>query len=143
VSRSRYLRRLSGPLLDRFDLRVEVDRPEPGDLLGGEAGEPSAVVAARVRAARARAAERGVGCNALLPAPELERWASLTRSARRLLEALVRDGRLSGRGVQRIRRVARTAADLDGLDGPLDDEQIAIALALRSSAGTAALGVAS
>ena len=142
-SRGRYLRRLSGPLLDRFDLRVEIDRPEPGDLLGGEPGEPSSVVAGRVRRARARAAERGVTCNALLPAPKLERWAPLTPSARRLLEALMRDGRLSGRGVERIRRVARTAADLDGRDGPLDDEQVAIALALRSSAGTAALGVAS
>lgn len=143
ASRSRYVRRLSGPLLDRFDLRVEVDRPEPGDLLGDARGEPSAVVARRVLEARARAAERGVDVNARLSGPDLHRWAALTTPARRLLEALVRDGRLSGRGVHRVRRVARTAADLDGLDGPLDEEQVAIALALRSGAGLPSLGVAS
>lgn len=143
ASRARYVRRLSGPLLDRFDLRVEVDRPEPGDLLGDAQGEPTAVVARRVLEARARAVERGVDVNARLSGTDLQRWAALTVPARRLLEALVRDGRLSGRGVHRVRRVARTAADLDGLDGPLDEDQVAIALALRSSAGLAALGVAS
>lgn len=143
ASRARYVRRLSGPLLDRFDLRVEVDRPEPGDLLGDDRGEPTAVVARRVVEARARAAERGVEVNARLAGPDLHRWTALTAPARRLLEALVRDGHLSGRGVHRVRRVARTAADLDGLDGPLDEDQVAIALALRSSAGLAALGVAS
>jgi magnesium chelatase family protein len=142
-SRARYVRRLSGPLLDRFDLRVEVDRPEPGDLLGGEPGEPTAVVARRVLDARARAVERGVDVNARLAACDLERWAPLTTPARRLLEALVRDGRLSGRGVHRVRRVARTAADLDGLDGPLDEDQVAIALALRTSTAPGSLGVAS
>ena len=58
-------------------------------------------------------------------------------------EALVRDGRLSGRGVHRVRRVARTVADLADLDGPLDDEQVAVALALRASLGPAQVGVAS
>jgi magnesium chelatase family protein len=143
ASRDRYVRRLSGPLLDRLDLRVEVDRPEPGDLLDGEPGEPTAVVARRVLEARARASERGVEVNARLSASDLERFAPLTPPARRLLAALVRDGRLSGRGVQRIRRVARTAADLDGVDGPLDEDQVAMALALRSDAGARALGLAS
>jgi len=142
-SRDRYVRRLSGPLLDRFDLRLEVDRPEPGDLLGGEPGEPTAVVARRVVAARGRAAERGVRCNADLPGPGLERAAPLTPAARRMLELLVRTGRLSGRGVHRIRRVALTAADLDGRDGPLDEAEVAVALALRASEGVGALGVAS
>lgn len=143
VSRARYVRRLSGPLLDRFDLRLEVERPDAGALLGDEAAEPSAVVAARVREARARAAERGVRANALLADAALEASAPLDRAARRLLEALVRDGRLSGRGVHRIRRVARTVADLAGHDGPLGEEQVAVALALRVAAGPAAVGVAS
>ncbi|HEX4901933.1 MAG TPA: YifB family Mg chelatase-like AAA ATPase [Acidimicrobiales bacterium] len=143
ASRSRYVRRLSGPLLDRFDLRLEVDRPEPGDLLGGEPGEPTAVVARRVLAARARAAERGVRCNADLPGAALEREAALTPAARRMLEALVRTGRLSGRGVHRIRRVALTAADLDGRDAPLDEAEVAVALALRTTEGVGALGMAS
>lgn len=142
-SRARYVRRLSGPLLDRFDLRLEVDRPEPGDLLGGEPGEPTAVVARRVLAARARAVERGVRCNAELPGASLERTAPLTPAARRMLEALVRSGRLSGRGVHRIRRVALTAADLDGRDVPLGEAEVAVALALRVSEGVGALGVAS
>lgn len=142
-SRARYVRRLSGPLLDRFDLRLEVEAPDPGDLLGGEPGEPTAVVARRVLAARARAAARGVRCNAELPGPSLERTAPLTSAARRLLEAMVRSGRLSGRGVHRIRRVALTAADLDGREGPLDESEVAVALALRVSEGVGALGVAS
>jgi len=143
VSRARYVRRLSGPLLDRFDLRLDVDPPEPSELLGGVDGEPSAVVARRVLEARARAASRGVACNAELGAAGLEALAPLTPAARRMLELLVGQGRLSGRGVQRIRRVARTAADLDGVDGPLDEDQIAVALAFRVSTGTSSLEVAS
>lgn len=142
-SRGRYLRRLSGPLLDRFDLRLEVDRPDAGDLLGGEPGEPSACVAERVRAARERARARGVPRNADLPTARLHREAPLTPAARRLLEALMRDGRLSGRGVQRIRRVALTTADLEGREGPLDEDQVAVALALRVTDAAAVAGVAS
>jgi magnesium chelatase family protein len=142
-ARGRYVRRLSGPLLDRLDLRLEVDPPEAGELLDGRPGEPSAVVARRVVAARERAAHRGVRCNADLPAPAVERWAPLTPAGRRLLEALVRAGRLSGRGVTRIRRVALTVADLDGVDGPLDEERLAMALALRVTHGAGAVGVAS
>jgi magnesium chelatase family protein len=143
ASRARYVRRLSGPLLDRFDLRLEVDPPEPGELLGGVPGEPSAVVARRVVAARARAAARGVRCNADLPGSALEREAPLTPAARRLLEAMVRSGRLSGRGVVRIRRVALTAADLDGREPPLDEAEVAVGLALRSAQAAGPLGVAS
>lgn len=142
-SRHRYLRRLSGPLLDRFDLRLEVDRPDPADLLGGDPGEPSRRVAERVRAARGRARARGVPRNADLPSSRLPREAPLTPAARRLLEALVRDGRLSGRGVQRIRRVALTTADLEGRDGPLDEDQVAVALALRVTDAVAVAGLAS
>jgi len=133
LSRARYVRRLSGPLLDRLDLRLEVDRPEPGDLLGGEAGEPTAVVARRVAAARAVAADRGVRANADLPSSSLDHWAPLTPAGRRLLEALVRAGQLSGRGVHRIRRVALTVTDLDGREPPLDEEHLAVALALRAT----------
>ena len=59
-ARARYQRRLSGPLLDRFDLRVEVTRPSVSDLMGTDRGEPTAAVRERVLAARAIAAERGV-----------------------------------------------------------------------------------
>jgi magnesium chelatase family protein len=129
---ARYARRLSGPLLDRFDLRIPVNRPEPVDLVGGVAGESTVTVAERVAAARGRAWARGVRCNAELPARALEQAAPLSEAAQRLLERLVADGRLSGRGVQRVRRVALTIADLDGDTPPLSHDHIAAAHALRT-----------
>lgn len=129
---ARYHRRLSGPLLDRFDLRVDVVRPAVGDLLGGEPGEDSATVAERVRSARAMAVARGVRCNAELDAPGLDRWAPLSTGAEERLAQALRAGRLSARGLARVRRVARTLADLAGHDGPLADAHVATALHLRS-----------
>jgi len=114
AARSRYGRRLSGPLLDRFDLRVPIARPEVSELLGGAAGEPTAAVASRVAEARGRAAERGVRANAELSPRRLDEVAPLSSAAARLLEWRLRTGALSGRGLHRVRRVARTVADLDG-----------------------------
>ncbi|QXC62614.1 YifB family Mg chelatase-like AAA ATPase [Aquihabitans sp. G128] len=128
----RYQRRLSGPLLDRFDLRVDVLRPEVQQLLGGEPGEPTAVVAARVVAARARAQERGVRANAELQGSELERWAALADDAHALLTTVLGSGRLSARGLTRVKRVALTLADLDGHDGPLTAGHVGTALQLRA-----------
>jgi magnesium chelatase family protein len=129
---ARYARRLSAPIVDRFDLRIPVDRPEPRDLVSGEMGETTDQVARRVRAARARAAARGVRCNAELPSRQLDLAAPLSAGARHLLERLVADGHLSGRGVQRVRRVALTLADLDGVPTPLTAEHVATAHGLRS-----------
>jgi magnesium chelatase family protein len=131
-ARARYARRLSGPLLDRFDLRVPVFRPEVDELLGRQVGEGTAEVAARVTAARARAQARGVGGNADLPGPRLDELAPLTAAATRVLEARLRAGRLSARGLHRVRRVARTLADLAGADGPVAEEHVCLALELRS-----------
>ena len=131
-SRARYLRRLSGPLLDRFDLRVDVARAEPGELLGAPPGEGSAAVAERVAHARLLAVERGVTANAELDASDLDRWAVPGEDALRLLETAVGHGRLSARGLARVRAVARTLADLDGAGAPvLSGDHIAAALALR------------
>jgi magnesium chelatase family protein len=127
----RYRRRLSGPLLDRFDLRVEVQRPEVDDLFGPPTGEPTAVVADRVREARTRAQRRGVPCNALLPAARLDEVAPLSDGATRLLHGVLRAGRLSARGLHRVRRVARTIADLEGAPLELAPAHIAAALSLR------------
>lgn len=132
AARARYGRRVSGPLLDRFDVRVEVARPEPGALLGGSTGEPSAEVAARVARARARARERGVAVNAHLDHPGLDQHARLDAEASSLVEAALRSGRLSARGYDRVRRVARTLADLAGLGGDLQADQVALALSLRA-----------
>jgi len=131
VARARYQRRLSGPLLDRFDLRLPVARPDVVDLLGGHPGESSAVVAGRVLAARARAATRGVPCNARIPAHRLDAFTPLDPAAHELLECELRRGRLSARGLARIRRVALTLADLAGHDGPLTAGLVSLALQLR------------
>jgi magnesium chelatase family protein len=131
-ARSRYARRLTGPLVYRFDLRVDVAKPDPGELLGGAAGESTAEVAARVAGARRKAAARGVRCNAELPATLLDDLAPLAPGALRLLDVALRSGSLSGRGLHRVRRVARTLADLAGRDGPVGEEDVGLALQLRS-----------
>lgn len=136
VARARYQRRLSGPLLDRFDLAVTLCRPDPSDLLGGAPGEPSAAVAARVRRARAAALARGVRANAELPAAVLEAECPLSEEAAALLERHLRTGRLSARGLHRVWRVARTVADLADPGMPLTHAHVAEALALRSARDT-------
>jgi magnesium chelatase family protein len=129
--RARYLRRVSGPLLDRFDLRVQVERPAVGDLLGASAGESTAVARERVLAAQARAGERGVSRNAIIPADRLNELAPLTPSAVALLRRELEVGRLTGRGLHRVRRVALTLADLHNWPLPLDDSAIATAISMR------------
>ena len=119
ASLGRYARRVSGPLLDRFDLRLEVQRPDPQQLLHGGPADSTTVVAARVAAARERASSRGVRCNAELPGPVLDRVAPLTAEATALVERALTDGRLTARGLRRLWRVALTLADLAGDDGPL------------------------
>ena len=116
---------------DRFDLRLHVGPPGGANRLGGADGEPGAVVARRVVQARRRAAARGHGLNASLRSAELDVVAPLTPPASRLLEHPVRSGKLTGRGVERVRRVARTIADLAGHDGALGEEHVAPAVAVR------------
>jgi magnesium chelatase family protein len=125
VQRARYARRLSAPLLDRFDLRLAIT------AAGTEPGDSSAVVATRVAAAveRQRARLRGTPWrrNAHIPAGALERLTELSADARAawLEQCEVRS--LTGRGAARIRRVARTLADLADrpVIEPADVEQAA------------------
>jgi magnesium chelatase family protein len=131
AARARYSRRLSGPVLDRFDLRVALARPAVEELLGGTPGESSAVVAERVARARELAAGRGVRTNAELTASRLDEVASLSREAEALLERRLRSGMLSARGLHRVRRVARTLADLDGAPSVIGAGHVAAALELR------------
>ncbi|MCL6091647.1 MAG: ATP-binding protein, partial [Actinobacteria bacterium] len=142
AARARYVSRISGPLLDRFDLRVRVTRPEVQELLGTAevgsspalgVGEPTFVVAERVDRARRRARERGLRSNSELPSAKLAELAPLSAGARRLLERRLRDGRLSARGLDRTRRVALTVADLASDDVPLGEEHVLISLALRAT----------
>lgn len=129
---ARYARRVSGPILDRLDLRVVVNAPSREELLEAPAAESTAVVAERVTEARDRARHRGVRCNGRLRGADLERYASLAPDAEDLLGAALRDGRLTGRGLARVRAVALTLTDLAGRSGPLDRATVAEALALRA-----------
>jgi magnesium chelatase family protein len=128
---ARYARRLSGPLLDRFDLRIEVAPADPCELLYAPPGEDSAAIAERVAAVRQRAIERGVEANARLDGEALDRWAPLTDEATAHLEGALRAGRLSPRGLRRIRCVALTVQDLRGDEPPVDRPAVSLALHLR------------
>ncbi len=130
VSRARYARRLSGPLLDRFDLAVVLSRCDPAKLFAASTGESSSVVAGRVAMARRAAQRRGVVVNAALPVADLDRVAPLTEVTRRLLDQQLRAGTLSARGLHRVRRVARTIADLAGSE-TVTEQHVAEALALH------------
>jgi magnesium chelatase family protein len=113
----RYRRRVSGPLLDRIDLQVEVGSVGYSEMTGPP-GEASAAVRARVMAARARQAERratsGVAVNAELPSALVRQVAQADRAGEALLESAMERLALSGRAHDRVLRVARTLADLEG-----------------------------
>jgi magnesium chelatase family protein len=132
----RYRRRLSGPLLDRFDLHVAVESLSTNDLFGTTRGESTAVVAERVAAARQMAAFRGVRCNAAIPSHRLDELAVLDPKAKALLQRRVGRSELSARGLDRVRRVARTLTDLQQVEGPIPADAAATALELRAGRRT-------
>ena len=109
-----YQSKVSGPLLDRIDLHVEVDPVRAADLALPPPREGSAEVAARIVAARERQADRGVRANAELEGEALERHATPDAPGRALLLKAAEAMRLSARGYTRMLRVARTIADLAG-----------------------------
>jgi magnesium chelatase family protein len=113
-----YAERLSGPVIDRIDLQVEVERLKKSEIFSRDPGEPSAVVRDRVIRARevqaARLAPFGVRTNAEIPPAALEEACMLTRDAKRFIVSNVDSRGLSARGVHRVMRVGRTLADLDG-----------------------------
>jgi magnesium chelatase family protein len=142
-ARQRYSQRLSGPLLDRFDLRVAVNRPDVTDLLDGQPGESTAEVAARVARARSASISRSGGLNAELDEAGLNEFAPLDADADACIRAEMEAGRLTGRGYHRVRRVARTLADLRGAVGPtVDERDVVAALSMRARVGLSALGAA-
>ncbi len=134
---SRYQRRLSGPLLDRFDLRLTLRAADPEELLQLRSGEPTAVVAERVRLARNVASQRGVTLNRDLRGRSLERWVQLAPSGVKLVHQRLASGSLTARGLDRVKRVSRTLADLAGLDveALVPAELVAAALELRGNLG--------
>ncbi|MFE3148291.1 YifB family Mg chelatase-like AAA ATPase [Streptomyces sp. NPDC059218] len=139
----RYQARLSGPLLDRVDLRVLVDPVRREDLMGqGGRGESTAAVAARVRQARARAAERLAGTawsnNSEVPGHELRTRLVAAPGALMEAERDMERGLLTARGLDRVLRVAWTVADLRGAERP-DASDVAVALELRTGIPRGAL----
>ncbi|HET7769258.1 MAG TPA: YifB family Mg chelatase-like AAA ATPase, partial [Chloroflexota bacterium] len=131
---ARYKRRLSGPLLDRVDIHVEVPRV-PYDKLAGEApGERSASVRERVVTARDRQRMRLAGtrmsCNAEMGAGEVRRYCRLGPDAEPLLKAAVQRLGLSARSYHRVLKLARTIADLAGA-GEISAPHVAEALQYR------------
>lgn len=113
---ARYQQRISGPLLDRIDLRIEVDPVLPDELASATPGEPTAAVRDRVERARARQSDRQGCANALLAPREIDRHCAPGDAAVALLRhASARLG-WSARAWHRVLRVARTLADLDGAD---------------------------
>ncbi|MFD4988811.1 YifB family Mg chelatase-like AAA ATPase [Streptomyces sp. NPDC058374] len=132
----RYQARLSGPLLDRVDLRVDVDRVSRSQLIGtGERGESTETVAARVLEARQRAEQRFLGTpwrtNSEVPGHVLRtRWHAAS-GAMHAAERELERGLLSARGLDRVLRVAWTVADLAGHDQP-DSGDVEAALQLRT-----------
>ncbi len=138
-----YSDRLSGPLLDRMDLTVEVQPVPAAELSRAPAGEPTAAVAARVAAARAaqraRYGEDGPRHNAAAEGAALEEKLVLDEMARQLLEQATERLGLSARGHTRMLRVARTIADLAG-SAAVTRAHVAEALAYRGRRGMRRIG---
>jgi magnesium chelatase family protein len=127
AQRRRYRAKLSGPLLDRVDVKVELQPVTRADILRGGAGaESSSQVAGRVAAARHRAARRLAGTpwrlNAQVPGSALRRDYRVATGALSWLDRAIETGRVSARGADKVLRVSWTLADLAGHDRPGGDE---------------------
>jgi magnesium chelatase family protein len=113
----RYRSRISGPLLDRIDIHVEVPAVKYRELIQRVSGEPSAAIRERVNRARdiqlARFRQNGFFCNAQMGSPELREYCEVESAGERLLELAINRLGLSARAYTRILKVARTIADLD------------------------------
>jgi magnesium chelatase family protein len=135
--RALYSSRISGPLLDRIDLQVTVHPPTAECLLGEAAEEGSLSTAQAVEAVRrARARQRGRAkeLNARLPPRALDRACPLDREARALLMEAARNSIVSARGIVKVKRVARTIADLGDREA-VSAEDVSEALGLRQLEG--------
>ena len=138
---AKHRRRLSGPLLDRIDLVLNVHPPSAAELAGGRGTTTSSEVRARVVAARERQAERlGGGVNAQMTPAELREHATPDEAGERLLRRAYETGRVSARGHHRVLRVARTIADLAGRER-VAAADVSLALGFRQD-GPAELRVA-
>ncbi|KAB8331217.1 YifB family Mg chelatase-like AAA ATPase [Scytonema tolypothrichoides VB-61278] len=134
--REQYWAKLSGPLMDRIDLQVAVNRLKPEEITQQPTGESSATVRERVQQARDYAShrfknEQNLSCNAQMQSRHLHKWCKLDDSSRNILEGAIRKLGLSARASDRILKVARTIADL-ALDDELKAHHIAEAIQYRT-----------
>jgi magnesium chelatase family protein len=130
-AKQRYLRRFSGPILDRFDVRINLVKPSTSELTGGTPGESSATVASRVKEVQRISIDRQGCLNSAIPAELLDNVAPLSNEAMNWLRQKLDDGRLSGRGYHRVRRVARTLADMHGEHELIDSQWVEMACGMR------------
>jgi magnesium chelatase family protein len=130
-----YLGRVSGPLLDRIDIHIEVPQVKFREMTSAKPGEPSAAIRARVIAARqrqqARFAGRRVTCNARMGPRELKEFCALNEPTMELLKHAMTDLNLSARAYDRILKVARTIADLASME-TIGPDHIGEAIQYRS-----------
>jgi magnesium chelatase family protein len=130
-----YLGRISGPLLDRIDLHVEVPQVKFREMTGERNGETSAQIRERVIAARERQLKRFAGtrvtCNARMGTRELKKYCALDDTANDLLKFAMSDLKLSARAYDRILKVARTMADLSGHES-IQSDNVSEAIQYRS-----------
>jgi magnesium chelatase family protein len=130
VQRTRYRRRLSAPLLDRFDLRLAVGSTDASAPRGAASHVVREQIVGAVERQRARFEGLPWSRNAEVPAPALDRFVPLSASTAALWAEICRERMLTGRGAARIHRVARTLADLDDR-GAITDADVYTAAALR------------
>ncbi len=134
--RENYWAKLSGPLMDRIDLQVAVNRLKPEEMMSQAEGEPSEAVRDRVAAARQRSLHRlqseiAVRCNAEMKTQHIRRFCQLDEPSRTLLEGAMRQLGLSARAVDRVLKVARTIADLANAES-LSSQHLAEAIQYRT-----------
>lgn len=131
----RYAQKISGPLLDRMDVQIEIPRLDPKEVTRQQTdGEPSAAIKARVETARRRQRERfgkAGATNASMNKKQMSEFCRLNEDARQLLETAMERMGLSARAYDRIRRMARTIADLEGAE-ELATSHVAEAIQYRS-----------
>jgi magnesium chelatase family protein len=128
---ARYLSKISGPLLDRIDLQVEVAALTTEEISSLQQGESSESIRTRVESARAIQRERFDSCNAGMTARHLRRWCELDAPSKRLLVSAIDRLGLSARAHDRILKVARTIADLAGAER-IDSAHVAEAVQYRA-----------
>jgi magnesium chelatase family protein len=131
-----YLGRISGPLLDRIDLHIEVPPVKFREISGDRTGETSAQIRGRVVAARQRQHERfkdkpKITCNARMGPKELKAFCELDEATKELLQNAMADLNLSARAYDRILKVARTIADLAGAE-TISSDHVSEAIQYRS-----------